>query len=171
MTNTPINQIIQLVVIADENNGIGKDNELLAKMPEDLKHFKKLTTGFPVIMGRKTFNSVGNRPLPNRRNIVVTRQSLSFEGAEIAHSLEDALKLCRADEKISIVGGETIFRQAMPLANVIELTRLHHTFPADTFFPEIDPTQWQQTASEEHPADSKNPYPFTFLSFSKIGRQ
>lgn len=162
-----MNPIIQLVVIADEKNGIGKDNGLLAKMPADLQHFKNVTTGFPVIMGRKTFNSIGNKPLLNRRTIIISTQDLSFESAEVVHSLQDALSLCQDQEKVSIIGGETIFRQAMPVANQIELTRLHHTFTADTFFPEMDPSEWEQTAWESHPADEKNPYPYTFISFRK----
>lgn len=167
LTDTAINQLIQLVVIADENNGIGKDNQLLCHLPADLRHFKRITIGAPVIMGRKTFDSMG-KPLVNRRNIVITRQDISIDGCEIAHSLEAALSLCEGEEKISIIGGETIFRQAMPIANVIELTRLHHIFPADTFFPEIDKDRWEQTTSESHPADEKNPFPYTFISLRKI---
>lgn len=162
-----MNQTIQLVVIADEANGIGKDNQLLAKMPEDLKHFKRLTTGFPVLMGRKTFDSVGNRPLPNRRNIIITRQDIDFEGCETVHSIEEGIALCQNQEKISIVGGDAIFRQCMGLANVIELTRLHHTFQADTFFPEISLEEWEQTNAEPHQPDDKNPYPYTFITYKR----
>ena len=158
--------IIQVVVIVDENNGIGKNNQLLCHMPADLMHFKKLTVGHPVIMGRKTFDSMG-KPLPNRRNIVITRQDLQIEGCETAHSIEKALELCRDEESVSIIGGATIFEQSLNLVDIIHLTFMHHTFEADTFFPEIDPKTWQISQQEDHPADERNPYPYSFITYKR----
>lgn len=164
------NQEIAMVVIADENNGIGKDNKLLAHMPADLKHFRNLTIGFPVIMGRKTFDSVGSRPLPKRRNIIITSQKdLSYPEAEVVNSLEDALNLCRNEEKVSIVGGATIYEQSLNDANTIHLTRIHHTFEADTFFPKLDLSVWNEISNQYFEADEKNLFSYSFITFKKIG--
>jgi dihydrofolate reductase len=157
---------IQIVVIVDENNGIGKDNQLLCHMPADLKHFKKLTLGHPVIMGRKTFDSMG-KALPNRRNIVITRQDLEIEGCEVVHSVERALELCSGEELISIIGGATIFEQSMNVVNKIHLTYMHHSFDADTFFPKLESAVWEITDQEDHPADEKNPYPYSFITYER----
>ena len=157
---------IQIVVIVDEKNGIGKDNQLLCHMPADLKHFKKHTIGHPVIMGRKTFDSMG-KALPNRRNIVITRQDLRIEGCEVVHSVEKALELCRGEELVSIIGGATIFEQSMDMVNEIHLTCMHHTFEADTFFPKIDTTMWKITDREDHEADEKNPYDYSFITYKR----
>ena len=159
---------ISMVVIADENNGIGKENKLLAHMPADLRHFKNLTVGFPVIMGRKTFDSVDNKPLPKRRNIIITTQKdLNFAGAEVVHSVPEALNLCRGEEKVAIVGGATIYEQSMHLADTIHLTRIHHTFEADTFFPEIDLSKWEEITNEYFAPDDKNPFPYSFITYKK----
>lgn len=158
--------MIQIVVVVDQKNGIGKNNQLLCHMPADLRHFKKLTVGHPVIMGRKTFDSMG-KALPNRRNIVITKQNLDLTGCEVVHSLADALKICGDEEMISIIGGATIFEQSLNLAKVLQLTCLHHTFEADTFFPPIDSETWKITAREDHPADEKNPYPYSFITYER----
>jgi dihydrofolate reductase len=157
---------IQVVVIVDENNGIGKNNQLLCHMPADLKHFKKLTVGHPVIMGRKTFDSMG-KPLPNRRNIVITTQDLQIEGCEVVHSIDKALEICQGQELVSIIGGATIFEQSLHLVNTIHLTSMHHAFDADTFFPAINPDVWQITQKEDHEADEKNPYPYSFITYER----
>lgn len=154
---------IAQVVVADENNGIGRNNQLLCHLPADLKHFKALTVGHPVIMGRKTYDSMG-KPLINRRNIVVSRQSIELPGCEIAHSIDEAIALCHLNEKVSIIGGATIYKQSLDLTDIIYLTRIHHSFEADTFFPKIDNEQWTELASEQHDADEKNPYPYTFIT-------
>ncbi|NEU08093.1 dihydrofolate reductase [Flavihumibacter sp. R14] len=158
--------IIQIVVIVDENNGIGKDNQLLCHMPADLKHFKKHTVGHPVIMGRRTFDSI-KKPLPNRRNIVVTRQDMEIEGCDVVGSIEQALALCNGEDLVSIVGGAMIFEQSMDLVNRIHLTCMHHQFEADTFFPKIDPASWKITSEEDHDADDKNPYPYSFITYER----
>lgn len=157
---------ISLVVIADENNGIGKNNQLLAHLPADLKHFKQLTVGHPVIMGRKTFDSMG-KPLPQRKNIVVTTQNIEIVGCAIAHSIEDALEKCKGEVRVSIIGGAKIFEQAISLADTIYLTRLHHKFDADTFFPEVDLTVWQELETEHHKPDDKNAFPYTFITYNR----
>ncbi len=157
---------IQIVVVVDENNGIGKNNQLLCHMPADLKHFKKLTLGHPVIMGRKTFESMG-KALPGRRNMVITRGDLEFENAETTDSIQKAIELCGGESLISIIGGASIFKQSMHLVQTVQLTCIHQAFEADTFFPEIDSTVWKKEAEERHPADDKNPYPYTFITYQK----
>ncbi|WP_158795935.1 dihydrofolate reductase [Pedobacter sp. L105] len=154
--------IVSSIVATAENNGIGKDNQLLWRLPADLKHFKDITTGHTVIMGRKTFDSVG-KPLPNRRNIVVTRKSgLEISGAEVVNTIEAALALCDDNEEVFIVGGAEIYKMAMPLTDKIYLTVVHGTFDADTFFPPIDPEIWKETDVVNHEPDEKNAYAYTF---------
>ena len=157
---------IQSVVIVDQNNGIGKNNQLLCHMPADLKHFKSLTVGHPVIMGRKTFESMG-KALPNRRNIVISTQDLKFENCEVVNSLEGAIDTCRGEDLISIIGGATIFEQSMNLVDTLHLTCIHHTFEADTFFPEIDTETWEISSKEDFKADEKNPYDYSFITYKR----
>src|SRR5476651_6316 len=140
---------VTIVVAISENHVIGKDNKLLWYLPNDLKHFKDITTGHTVIMGRKTYNSVG-KPLPKRRNIVITRKPIEIEGCEVVNSLEAAIALCKDEAEVFIVGGAEIYRQAMPVCNRIYLTIVHHSFDADTFFPEIDYKEWKEMAHEDH---------------------
>jgi dihydrofolate reductase len=154
--------IISSIAAIAENNAIGKNNQLLWRLPADLKHFKEITTGHTVIMGRKTFESVG-KPLPNRRNIVITRSNtLNIEKVEVVNSIEQAIALCNQDEEVFIVGGAEIYQAAMDFTNQIYLTVVHANFEADTYFPEIDPMIWEQTAVEKHEADEKNPFAYTF---------
>ena len=133
--------IISIVVAISENNAIGKDNKLLWHLPNDLKHFKEITTGHTVIMGRKTFDSVG-KPLPNRRNIVITRNKINIPGCEVVNSIKQAIELCLGEIEIFIVGGAEIYKQSIDITNNIYLTMVHQTFEADTFFPEINKKQW-----------------------------
>jgi dihydrofolate reductase len=158
--------IATIVVAIAENNAIGKNNQLLWYLPADLKHFKNITTGHTVIMGRKTYDSVG-KPLPNRRNIIVTRQDIKIEGCEVVKSIEDALVLCSADEEVFIVGGAEIYRQSMHLTDRIYLTIVHQSFDADTFFPEIDHSEWKETAREDHQPDEKNKLPYSFITLER----
>jgi len=154
--------IVSIIVAIAEDHGIGKDNGLLWRLPADLKHFKDITTGHPVIMGRKTFESVG-KPLPNRRNIVVTRKTdLEIPGAEVVNTIEAAIALCDDKEEVFIVGGAEIYKMAMTLTDKIYLTVVHGTFDADTFFPPIDPDIWKETDAVNHKADEKNAYAYTF---------
>lgn len=159
---------ITLIAAAAENNALGKDNRMLWHLPDDFKRFKALTTGHHIIMGRKTLESMG-RPLPNRTNIVITRQEdYHAEGCIIAHSLGDALALCPQDEEVFIIGGGEIYRQAMATAGVIELTRVHTTIDADTYFPEIDPAVWKKEAAIFHPKDEKHAMEFTFETYVRV---
>ncbi|HUH32537.1 MAG TPA: dihydrofolate reductase, partial [Daejeonella sp.] len=144
----------------------GKNNQLLCHMPADLKHFKQLTIGHPVIMGRKTYDSMG-KPLPNRRNIVITKQDLQIPGCEVVHSVKEALEVSSAEELVSIIGGATIFTQSMDLIDTIYLTCIHHLFEADTFFPKIDTELWKITEREDYEADEKNPYPYSFITYKR----
>ncbi|MEJ7691742.1 dihydrofolate reductase [Daejeonella sp.] len=156
---------ISLIVATDEKNGIGKNNQLPWHLPADLKHFKTLTTGHPIIMGRKTFESIG-KALPNRRNIVISRQaSYVAEGADVVSSLQDAFDLCDDEIEAFVIGGAQIFEQSLSQADVLYLTVIHHEFDADTFFPQIDPTNWIKAESSTHEPDEKNIYSYTFIKY------
>ncbi|MDX3913484.1 MULTISPECIES: dihydrofolate reductase [Olivibacter] len=162
--------ITSIIVAASKNNAIGKNNELLWHMPADLKFFRKTTSGHTVIMGRKTFESVGEA-LPKRRNIVITRQAnFQADNIEVVNSLEEALAACEHEkEEIFIVGGAQIYEQAMSLTDRIYLTRINHDFQdADTFFPEINDEEWQLEEVEHHESDEKNPYDYSFYLYSKV---
>lgn len=166
--NRPID-IAAIVAVADDN-AIGRKGDLLCHLPDDLKHFKQLTLGHPVVMGRRTYESFPRRPLPGRRNIVITRQKgYAPEGATVVHSLAEALQAAGGDEgQVFIIGGAQVYRQAMPLVNTLYLTRIHARFPdADTFFPDIDPEQWTVAATEKHPADERHPHEFEFITLNR----
>ncbi len=158
---------IVLVVAKSENNVIGVDGDLPWKISADLKHFKAVTMGHPIVMGRKTWDSIG-RPLPGRRNIVITRRDdLVIQGVDVVKSIDAALDLCRKDNaaKAMIVGGGQIYTDIMDRANVIELTEIHSEIEGDTFFPTIDPSAWAETAREAFPADGDTPaYSFVTLT-------
>jgi dihydrofolate reductase len=162
--------IISLIVVADEHNGIGKNNQLLCHLPADLKYFKQTTTGHHIVMGRKTYDSVG-KPLPNRVNIVITRNSLlSLPGCIVVADLQQAISYAaeNGETELFITGGGTIYEQAMGIANRIYLTRIHHNFEADTFFPAIEPTMWKELSSEFNEQDEKNKYDYTFQVLEKL---
>lgn len=163
---------ISIIVAADQNNGIGKDNNLLCYLPNDLKYFKSVTEGHPVIMGRKTFESLPKGALPNRRNIVITRnKDLHFDRCEMCSSIEEAVALCKDEPEAFIIGGGSIYRKAIMLADKLYLTRIHHSFDdVDTFFPELDTTQWTEISKEDHLADEKHKYDYSFITFNKIKR-
>jgi dihydrofolate reductase len=156
---------LALVVAVDAQNGIGVDNQLPWHLPEDLAHFKRVTLGKPIIMGRKTFDSIG-RPLPKRRNIVITRNpGWTHEGVEIAPSLEAAIALL-GGEAASIIGGAQIFREAVNLADAMIVTHIDHSFRCDTFFPTIDPATWVETARETHHSDAGG-YDYAFVTYTR----
>lgn len=166
--NRKTGPIIRLVVAVAENGVIGKDNTLIWHLPADLKRFKEVTLGFPIVMGRKTFESIG-RPLPGRRNIVITRDaSYTREGIETVPSPEAALATCAQEERVSVIGGGEIYRMFMPLAHELYITRVHAPFEGDTYFPEIGP-EWEKISDEFYAADEKNKYPFSFEIFRKKG--
>jgi dihydrofolate reductase len=157
------------VVVADENNCIGKDNKLLCHLPADLKFFKTLTWGHTLIMGRKTFESINSKALPGRETIVISRNlNYKAEACFVASSIEQALELAKPDRKIFIVGGSEIFKLSISIADKIYLTRIHHKFECDSFFPEISPDEWMLESEENFLEDEKNPFPYSFLSFMRM---
>ncbi len=154
--------IISIVVAIAENNAIGKDNQLLWYLPADLKHFKQITSGHTIIMGRKTYDSIG-KPLPNRRNIVMTRKSgLEIPGVEVTNNMEEALALCTTEEEVFIIGGAEIYKSTMNMVDRIYLTKVHQNYDADAFFPEINFSLWSETDVEKHLPDEKNHVAYTF---------
>lgn len=154
--------LISAIVAVAENNAIGKDNQLLWHLPNDLRFFKRTTTGHTIIMGRKTYESVG-KPLPNRRNIIITRQAgYTVEGAEVVHSLAAALESCAGEEEVFVVGGAEIYRQALSVVRRIYLTRVHVSLPGDSFFPELDERDWRLVSEDHHAADDRHAYDYTF---------
>ncbi|NDV70107.1 dihydrofolate reductase [Dysgonomonas sp. 25] len=163
---------ISIIVAVDENNAIGKDNKLLCHLPNDLKYFKSVTSGSPVIMGRKTFESLPNGALPNRRNIVISRnKQLQYPNTEMAGSIEDAIALCQGENEVFIIGGGTIYQEAIHFADKLYITLIHHKFEGtDTFFPAIDSNSWQEVWREDHPADEKHRYDYSFVRYEKINR-
>lgn len=158
--------MVSIIVAVAENGVIGDRNTLLWHISEDLKHFKRTTTGHPVVMGRKTFESLG-RPLPNRTNVVITRQALELPGCTTAHSLEEALALFPADEEVFVIGGAQIYAAALPVADRFYLTRVEHPYEGDTRFPEWDEAAWRVVASEAHPCGADYPYPFVFETYER----
>ena len=160
---------LTIIAAAGENNAIGKNNDLIWHLSDDLKRFKALTNGHHIIMGRKTFESF-QKPLPNRTHIVITRQDHYQvpNGVIVVNNLNDALDASRFDDRPFIIGGGEIYKQSMSLVDKIELTRVHHNFDsADTFFPEIDDFVWMETESRYHPKDENNEYAFTFLTYDR----
>ncbi len=157
--------MITIIAAAGENNELGKNNDLVWHLPDDFKRFKTLTTGHYIIMGRKTFESFP-KPLPNRTHVVITRNSdYQKEGAVVVHSMEAALKKAKEDSQPFIIGGGEIYSMGLEVADKIELTRVHGTFDADTFFPEIPTKDWVLAEEDYHPADDKHAYAFTYQTW------
>ncbi len=160
--------ILTSIAAVAQNGTIGHDNELIWHLPDDLKHFKKLTKGHTIIMGRKTWESIGAKPLPQRRHVIITRNfDYEAEGAEVVCTIDEALELAKTDDKVFIVGGGEIYKLAMPYINRMELTIVHHDFAGDTSFPEFDENQWEEVSAVRHEADERHAYPFTFVSLSR----
>lgn len=159
--------MINIIAAVDRKRGIGYQNRLLFWLPNDLKRFKALTTGNTIIMGRKTFESLPKGSLPNRRNVVLsTQKDLVCPGAEVFSSLEEALNSCRPDEHVYIIGGASVYRQALPFADALYLTEVDAEAPqVDAYFPEINPTIWQEKSRESHPVDEKHPCPYAFIDY------
>ncbi|MDP6921419.1 MAG: dihydrofolate reductase [Lutibacter sp.] len=159
--------MISLIAAIARNRALGKDNKLLCHLPADLKRFKQVTGGHHVIMGRKTYESLG-KPLPNRTNIVISRnKAYTAKGCLVVHSLEAALEAAGKDDNPYILGGAEIYRQALAFADELDLTLIHADFEADAFFPAIDPELWQELNREDHKADLKNPYDYSFVTYRK----
>ena len=165
--------MISIIVAIAENYAIGKQGDLLCHMPEDLKHFKQITSGHTVMMGERTYLSLPKHPLPNRRNIVLTDvPDKTFEGAEMAYSIDEAIELGERrkangeSEEAFVIGGGMVYRQMMPRADKLYITHIHHSWPdADTFFPEIKDTEWVLKSAERHSADENNPYDYTVAEY------
>jgi dihydrofolate reductase len=163
--------MITLIAAAAENNSLGKDNAMIWHLPDDFKRFKKLTTGHLIILGRKTYESF-DKPLPNRTHIIITRQENYVEKVDascciVVASMEEAIAKTSADEENFIIGGGEIYKLGIPIADKIELTRVHGTFDADAFFPEIDMEKWNLVHEEYHPKDEKHKVDFTYQTFMK----
>ena len=160
---------INIIVAIAQNNAIGFENKLLYWLPNDLKRFKALTTGHTIVMGRKTFESLPKGALPNRRNIVLSRQEIEFTGAERFPSLDAALAACCSEEEIFIIGGASVYQEAMNVANKLCITFIEDTpKQADAFFPSIDNSIWKETSRETHPTDEKHLYPYIFIDYERI---
>lgn len=153
--------MINIIVAASLNNVIGKDNSLIWRQSADLKRFKELTTGKTVVMGRKTYDSIG-KPLPNRRNVVITRQNIEIPGCEVVHSLEEAIKL---DDEIFILGGGEIYQKSIILAHKIFLTRIHAEVEGDTYFPQLSYYDWKIENIEFFNKDDKNQFDYEFIIY------
>ena len=157
--------MITLIAAVAQNNALGKDNQLLWHLPDDFKRFKNVTSGHYIIMGRKTFESFP-KPLPNRIHVIITRQKdYSPEGCIVADSLPKAIAVCPKDEETFIIGGGEIYKQSIEMADKLDITKVHQTFEADTFFPEIDLAKWKLVSSEFHSKDEKHQFDFTFETY------
>lgn len=151
--------ILSIIVAVASDGAIGRANDLLWHLPADLKRFKELTTGHTILMGRKTFESLPHGPLPNRRNIIISRSLPAQPGAEVYPTIQQAMEACASDEEVFIIGGGEIYRQLLPNTERIYLTRVQASFPdAEVFFPELDPTEWVEEAREVYPRDERNEY-------------
>ncbi|MFN8256376.1 MAG: dihydrofolate reductase [Bacteroidales bacterium] len=160
---------IALIAAIDINRGIGKNNKLLCHLPADLKKFKQLTTGHSIIMGRKTYESLPNGALPNRKNIVITSNpEFEANGCYMAHSPEMAIKLCQGEDEVFIIGGEKIYLQFINMADVLYITKIDHAFEADSHFPVINSQIWQLTENLFYPSDEKNAFGYYFQVYIKL---
>lgn len=159
--------MITLIAAAAENNALGKDNQLVWHLPNDFKRFKQITSDHYIVMGRKTFESFP-KPLPNRTHVIITRQkNYKVANCFVVSSIEKALEICPKNEDVFIIGGAEIYKQSIDIADKIELTRVHATFEADVYFPEIDGKKWDLVFEEYHPKDEKHHFDFTFQTFLK----
>ena len=162
---------LTLIAAAADGGVIGRSNTLPWYLPADLRRFKRLTTGHTVIMGRKTYESVG-RPLPDRRNLVISgSKDFRPAGVTVVPSMEDALKLAKDDGDVFVIGGARVFEAALPVADRLELTRVHAAIPGDVYFPPFNPADWTLVSEEKHPADDRNQYPYSFQTFERQNRK
>lgn len=161
--------ILSILVAVAENGVIGREGRLPWRLPEDLRRFKRLTLGHAIVMGRRTCASIG-RALPGRRSIVLSRDArFAPAGMEVARSLDAALAACAGEDEVFVIGGESLFREALPRADRLYLTRVHADLPGDVHFPALDEASWRLVASEPHPADSDHAHAFTFLTYHRRG--
>lgn len=163
-----MSKILSIIVAVAENNAIGYKNDLLAYIPNDLKRFKQITKGHTVVMGRNTWLSLPKKPLPGRKNIVITNvPNDCCEGAEIVHSMEEAIEKCPDHEESFIIGGAMVYEQFFPYAHKLYLTRIHKTFEADTFFPEIDPNDWEVIKKKHINDDTQAGLSYSYLDLER----
>ena len=159
--------MISIIVAIAQNGTIGDKNALLWHIKEDMRFFRTTTSGHPVIMGRKTFESLGSRPLPKRRNIVITRSDVEFEGAFVAHSLGEAIAMADDDAEVFIMGGAQIYAQALDIADRMYITRVERDYEGDTSFPEVDYSKWKLVAEERYERGEDYDSPFSFLTYDR----
>ncbi|MEI6454692.1 MAG: dihydrofolate reductase [bacterium] len=160
--------MISIIVAVADNLAIGKNNDLLWHIPEDLKRFKQITSGHTVIMGKRTYESLPRRPLPNRRNLVITDvPGETIKGCEMAYSIDDAVRLSDPGKENFIIGGASVYRQFLPLADRLYLTHVYNNFEGDVFFPVIELSEWEQISREDHPPDEKNDFAYSFLVYNR----
>ena len=160
--------MVSIIVAIAQNGTIGDKNSLLWHIKEDMRFFRTTTSGHAVIMGRKTFESLGSKPLPKRTNIVITRQDVEFEGALTAHSLEEAVAMAAGDEEIFVIGGAQIYAEALKLADRMYITRVERDYEGDTAFPEIDFSQWRLVGNERYERGEEYESPFAFQTYDRI---
>lgn len=159
---------LAMIAAVAANRAIGNKNKLIYWLPDDLKRFKQLTTGHTIIMGSNTFRSLPKGALPNRRNIVLSRKKIAFPGAEVFPSLEEALRSCANEDTVYIIGGEQLYRYAIPYADELHLTEVHNTpEAADAFFPEWKNDEWTEVGREEHSKDEKHAFDFSFTTYAR----
>jgi dihydrofolate reductase len=159
--------MVSIIVAIAQNGTIGDKNSLLWHIKEDMRFFRTTTSGHAVIMGRKTFESLGSKPLPKRKNIVITRAERDFEGAFTAHSLQEAIAMAEGDEEIFIIGGAQIYAEALSVADRMYITRVERDYEGDTSFPEIDYSKWQLVSEERHERGEEFDAPFAFLCYDR----
>ena len=159
---------IKAIVAVDENGAIGRQGDLLCHLPADMRHFKEMTMGHSIVMGRKTFESFPRRPLPGRQNLVITRSAgWQYPGVIVAHSLEQAIAMAETDT-VFIIGGAQIYEQALPVVDVLHITLIHARWAsADVYFPALDPNQWQEVEREHHTSDHRNAYEYDFITLKR----
>ncbi|WP_175987441.1 DfrD/DfrG/DfrK family trimethoprim-resistant dihydrofolate reductase [Bacillus sp. Marseille-Q1617] len=158
---------VSLIAAMDENRVIGKDNDIPWRIPKDWEYVKEVTQGHPIILGRKNLESIG-RALPNRRNIVLTRdENYTFQGCEMAHSADEVFELCKHEKEMFIFGGEQIYELFLPYVEKMYITKIHHAFEGDTFFPEIDYSEWNEVSVKKGITDEKNPYIYYFHVYER----
>ncbi len=158
---------IALIAALSDNQVIGRDNRLPWHLPADLRHFKRLTLDKPIVMGRRTWESLPGL-LPRRTHIVVTgNRDYRADGCILVHSIEEALEAAAAAPEVMVIGGQTLYEQTLPLADRLYLTRVHVTLPGDAFFPGYDPGEWREVAREDHRADADNPYDYSFVTLER----
>ncbi len=159
---------LALIVAMDEQGVIGKDNDLPWRLSADLQYFRRVTMGKPIIMGRNTHESIG-RPLLGRRNIVITRQSdFQADGCEVVFSIDQALAVCEGEAEAMIMGGASLYEQTLPLVDSLYLTRVHAKVEGDTWFPDWSEKDWLLVSREDHQADDKNEFDYSFLQYQRI---